>query len=503
MAILKYRIVRIFPITGTACVAILLQLIGCIGAGNVQAAQDFPNFVETQCDFQLDSPRRAVCGVLTVFENRSSGSNRRIRIPVVTFLSSDTERHADPVVYVPDGRGIPSIYSPLRLLATWPRRLKDADWLAGRDLIIFDPRGTGMAEPSLDCPEEKTTSEKYPITAVPIPVYKACLEKLRKSGIDLGAYNAIDLATDLNELRQAMGVESWNIWAESYGTRVALEAIRREESGIRSVILEAPYPPGMDDPLVIARNFDRILTELIASCPQHRHCRPFAPDLSVMFQKLLKDLRKNPRELKILSRHSLQVRSYEVDDSTFLYLLFHAVHRRQGLSSLPFIIIIAHQGRLDFSPIHLSDLVGYSRYVSLGAQIQIFCSDGASANPNRVQEAMELVPYLAGWIETSWTNDDCQELIGHQKPALNPSVVESNLPVLLLSGAFDPVTPTERAHEAVKHLRNGHLFVFPGESHKVSGNLCAQLIMKRFLDDPDKKPSDPCFLLESRPRPGP
>ncbi len=500
---MKYRIGRIYPVTGTACVAILLQLIGCIGARNVQAVQDFPNYVETHCDFELDSPRRAVCGVLTVSENRSSGSNRRIQIPVVTFLASDTERHADPVVYVPGGPGIPAIYSPMRLLTTWPRRLKNADWLAGRDLIIFDPRGTGMAEPSLDCPEEKTKSETYPITAVPISVYKACLEKLRTSGIDLGAYNSISLATDLNELRQAMGVESWNIWAGSHGTRVALEAIRRDESGIRSVILDAPSPPGMDDPLVIARNFDRILTDLIASCPLHRVCQQTAPELSVMFQEALKDLRDNPRELKILSLHSFQVRTYEVDDSTFLYLLFGVAKHWQGLRSLPFIIGNAHHGRLDFAPIQLSDLVGYSRYVSLGAHTQIVCSDGASVNPERLQEAMELFPYLAGWIENSWTHDDCQELIGHQKPALTPSVVESDLPVLLLSGAFDPVTPTEWAYEAAKHLRNGHLFVFPGDSHGVSGKHCAQLIMKRFLDDPGKRPSDPCFMLEYRPRPGP
>jgi pimeloyl-ACP methyl ester carboxylesterase len=300
-----------------------------------------------------------------------------------------------------------------------------------------------------------------------------------------------------------MGIDSWNIWAGSYGTRVALEAIRREESGIRSVILDAPYPPGMYDPLVVASNFDRILTDLIASCPLHRVCQQTAPELPGIFRELLKDLRDNPRELTILSRHSLQVRTYEVDDSAFLALLFRAALRRQGLSSLPFIIIIAHQGRLDFAPIQLSDLVGYSRYVSMGALIQTFCSDGALANPDRIQEAMERFPHLAGWIETFWTDDDCQEVIGHRKAALTSSVVESDLPVLLLSGAFDPVTPTEWAYEAAKHLPNGHLFVFPGESHGVSGNRCAQLIMKRFLDDPDKRPSDPCFLLESGPRPGP
>jgi pimeloyl-ACP methyl ester carboxylesterase len=286
-----------------------------------------------------------------------------------------------------------------------------------------------------------------------------------------------------------MGIDSWNIWAGSYGTRVALEAIRREESGIRSVILDAPYPPGMYDPLVVASNFDRILTDLIASCPLHRVCQQTAPELPGIFRELLKDLRDNPRELTILSRHSLQVRTYEVDDSAFLALLFRAALRRQGLSSLPFIIIIAHQG--------------YSRYVSMGALIQTFCSDGALANPDRIQEAMERFPHLAGWIETFWTDDDCQEVIGHRKAALTSSVVESDLPVLLLSGAFDPVTPTEWAYEAAKHLPNGHLFVFPGESHGVSGNRCAQLIMKRFLDDPDKRPSDPCFLLESGPRPGP
>ena len=141
--------------------------------------------------------------------------------------------------------------------------------------------------------------------------------------------------------------------------------------------------------------------------------------------------------------------------------------------------------------------------MSLGALLQIYCGDGDSADPKRVQEAAEQFPYLAGWTKIFWTTSRCRNVIGPQEPALNRSLVESDLPVLLLVGAFDPVTPVQWAYKAAEGLPNSYIFVFPGESHGVGENKCAQMIMKSFLQDPSRPPSEACFALESRPRPGP
>ena len=51
------------------------------------------------------------------------------------------------------------------------------------------------------------------------------------------------IATDLDAIRGALQVDRWNLMAVSYGTLVALEAMRRYPDGIRAALLDSPYPP--------------------------------------------------------------------------------------------------------------------------------------------------------------------------------------------------------------------------------------------------------------------
>ena len=52
----------------------------------------------------------------------------------------------------------------------------------------------------------------------------ACRDRLDAAGINLSAYNSAASAADLNDLRQALGYESWNLYGVSYGARLALTA---------------------------------------------------------------------------------------------------------------------------------------------------------------------------------------------------------------------------------------------------------------------------------------
>lgn len=481
--------------------ALALLLTGCSQALHAGTARSLPNYKEVACDLEFNRLRKAVCGVLTVLENRASGSGREVTIPVVTFLSNEDVTHPDPVVYLPGGPGLPAIFSARQLLQEWPARLANADWLIGRDLIIFDPRGTGMATPSLECPEEKIQLEAASDGRLRNEIYRTCLEKLRAAGIDLSAYHTPALAADLNDLRRVMGIAEWNLWATSYGTRVALEAIRQDPTGIRSVILASPYPPGVEDPVVITNNFDRILNELIATCPLNELCARFGADLPDTFHELLEDLRENPRKIKFYSNNSYSVVTRDVNDVVFLELLFRFTSRHRGLTSLPFTILVAEQGSFSFGGVHPQEFLEFSRYKSLGLSLQVPCGDGMTVDANGVQEASKLLPYLAEWTERFWTKEYCRKLIGPQPPALDPNPVESDLPILLLSGAFDPVTPSQWALDAAESLPNSFVFVFPGASHTVSPLPCARAIMKRFLDDPDRRPSDPCLARLSGPVP--
>jgi pimeloyl-ACP methyl ester carboxylesterase len=73
--------------------------------------------------------------------------------------------------------------------------------------------------------------------------------------------------------------------------------------------------------------------------------------------------------------------------------------------------------------------------------------------------------------------------------------VASDLPVLLLAGELDPVTPPGWARQAASTLPRSQMFHFPGVGHGVlAAHPCADRVAAAFLADPERKPFDDCLL---------
>ena len=145
-----------------------------------------------------------------------------------------------------------------------------APFLADRDFIMFDQRGTGFSEPSLACPEtlelafetielELTDEESRTLS---LEALNECRDRLAADGIDFTAYNSAENAADVNDLRIAMGYEEWNLYGISYGTRLAQTVVRDYPEGIRSIILDSAYPIESNLLTETPANLDRALTEL-------------------------------------------------------------------------------------------------------------------------------------------------------------------------------------------------------------------------------------------------
>jgi hypothetical protein len=77
--------------------------------------------------------------------------------------------------------------------------------------------------------------------------------------------------------------------------------------------------------------------------------------------------------------------------------------------------------------------------------------------------------------------------------------VRSDIPALILSGEYDPVSPPAWAERVASSLENDHLFSYPGMGHGVTTVFgCSQEMMLAFLDDPTVAPDDTC-ITELRP----
>ncbi len=114
-----------------------------------------PQFVPTACSFNLPDGQVAGqtvrCGNVLVPEDRSRPDAGSIFLPVAVFRSHSAAPNPVPTIYLEGGPGVSGLFGGVA------RSLNDAAFadavLGDRDLIVFDQRGTGIARPSLACPE--------------------------------------------------------------------------------------------------------------------------------------------------------------------------------------------------------------------------------------------------------------------------------------------------------------------------------------------------------------
>ena len=217
------------------------------------------SFESADCAFERPRGSTINCGYLIVPENRQN-PERTIRIHVVVVPSISPEPQPDPMVYLNGGPGGYTLDNLGAWLGTFRRQYSE------RDLIFFDHRGIGYSEPSLACPEyfeawganlqnELSREEEIGLLR---ETMGQCRARLVADGVDLNAYNSAAIAADLDDLRRALGYETWNLYGISYGTRNILTAIREygESGTIRSVVLDSPVPLQSD----LVGDFDNVAT---------------------------------------------------------------------------------------------------------------------------------------------------------------------------------------------------------------------------------------------------
>ena len=71
---------------------------------------------------------------------------------------------------------------------------------------------------------------------------------------------------------------------------------------------------------------------------------------------------------------------------------------------------------------------------------------------------------------------------------------ESDLPVLLLSGELDPVTPPRYGERVAAHLANGRHLVLEGQGHNVAPVGCMPKLLGQFIESADAKALDASCL---------
>lgn len=245
--------------------------------------------------------RNIECGDLWVKETRQVEDSPWIRLHVAILRSGAEEPAPDPLIYLSGGPGSFALEWLYYDAGTYH------DILEKRDVIVFDQRGNGYSEPSLDCPE---VSEAFQQTLKQdlgdgawvqskIAANLACHERLIREGIDLTAYNSAASAADVNDLRVALGYEQINLLGLSYGTRLALTVMRDFPEIVRSSVLDSPVPIQMDLLTAQGPHFNAALEYLFERCAMMEDCQKAFPELQGDLDTLIQRLDDEPVVVRV------------------------------------------------------------------------------------------------------------------------------------------------------------------------------------------------------------
>jgi pimeloyl-ACP methyl ester carboxylesterase len=418
----------------------------------------------------------------------------------VAIAKSDVRSLQPPVLYLHGGPGIATLDNLTRYLTlpAWKLLRKQ------HDLIFMDYRGTGASEPEL-CNYLQDSLYTFATTNPSATTFKAkelllytdCLQALEKRGIALSTFSSLQLASDADEIRKALHISSWNIYGVSFGTTVALNILRNFASGVKSVILDSPFPP---------------------NAPWNDFVRPFATSFEVLEKKILIDsvtaklftnlrkdfvsavqrLNQTPTKLSFKRGNNIVIHNYSGDD--FAWSIWNALLKPKAIPFVPMAIREIGSGN-DAILQQWSDAFSGSDTYGKFSETQsraILCFEGRPQKDQDTEESLlrnypDFASFNSGYntsICDVWRPDHADQSIF--------APVVSALPVLILSGEYDPVCPPLFGELTARTLSNATFIVVPAASHAViQADACIRAIAANFFINPLTKPKTQCVQKRS------
>lgn len=454
---------RLIGIVLLSLVLIPTSIRPTIAQTPAQVTPSVPFYESAACQFPIPDGETVACGYLTVPENRqvANPAAKTIRLHIAHFKSHTPNPPADPIVYLVGGPGVSLLYDIKTIFYHF------SFYLDNRDVIVIDQRGTGYSEPALTCVDAVNRRLNYRTQL------RQCYNYLTNDlDADLRAYNSIENAADVEDLRLALGIQEWNVVGTSYGARLALYLMRDYPEGIRSVILDSVAPPHIQRSLDIRDDINaRQLQQLFADCLQETLCALAYGDIQATYNRVLDTLRRQPIEAEAPDGYMVRV-----DDEAFRAYLYGMMATTKEAYQIPLVIDAAANGDIGRILTYIS-----SEYTVFDGMMRAMnCNDGDGLFMQEVCNAWRL-------------NGDA------------PPPVTSDLPTLVVMGTYDTLTPPVWGDSTADNLPNSTFLVFPYTGHGVvrSGGTCPQTIAFAFLDNPQAEVDarcieqmEPAFTLE-------
>ncbi|MBL8298914.1 MAG: alpha/beta fold hydrolase [Rhodanobacteraceae bacterium] len=413
-------------------------------------------------------PEPARCHAIDVPIHHDDPGRGTLRLRVAVLPALGVPKAPDPVFFLAGGPGQAAMSMADSVLAVLGEVRKR------RDVVLLDQRGTTPG--ILPCPG---------LASLVLPDAEETLEQLlecRKSwSLDLTTLNTATLARDTEYVRRALGYSQINLWGGSYGTRLGQELMRRFPSTVRVAVFDGVASTQESIAPIAERYANEAFQRLQHDCEAEPACAKRFPQLAQQLPRLMDRLKMKPIEGAWPDPLSGENRSVVVSDQVLISVLRGALYSSESRAVVPLALEALDAGDPQLLLALNAALASATDSMATGHTVSVMCADDAArmdpqaiarervSNPFGASYAREWITFCGAWKSP--------------EASLLEDIIAA--PILMISGALDPVTPPRSAEAAGKSMRHQQHLVVDGGAHINSHLGCIPRLIARFIEQGD------------------
>jgi pimeloyl-ACP methyl ester carboxylesterase len=416
----------------------------------------------------------AQCGRFQVPENPDEPLGKQIELFVARVSTLNQQRSEQAFVLLAGGPGQAASEAYASNQQAFERIRRS------HDILLVDQRGTGKSNrmgcefsaetEALDWADEETTR-----------ALRDCYDRLPG---DSRYYTTSVAVRDLDAVRAALGYSQLVLYGGSYGTLVAQHYLRRYPDKTRSVILDGVAAPGATLSTDIALNAQLALERVFARCLEDEDCNDTYPELAAAFNRVAERLRAEPVELDMPDPMTARPLHLTLGYDLMAAGIRLLSYRPETIALIPLTISEADKG--NYGPLAAQSLLSVSSLndmLALGMHNAVMCTEDIPFVDLQTVDMAALESAYLGTDQLNGLRKICEIWPrGMADPDIREPVI-SDVPVLLLSGEADPVTPPAYADRVAATLRNSRHLVGPGQGHGMISVGCVSRLVADFTRD--------------------
>ncbi|MEM8987937.1 MAG: alpha/beta fold hydrolase [Pseudomonadota bacterium] len=495
----QFNISRFAAFILSACLA----AAGCSDvsedAGASTASAAAPEFKERPCAFPMvpegmPGLDRFTCGSVSVPVRPGDDTAGTVDIGLAILSAANQGvKKNDPILYLQGGPGAPSI----AMAPPWAASPMAMD----RDIIFYDRRGTHFSGPKL-CPdtsfalvgdiESDYSYDEYMNDY--IERVSACRSEMTEKGHAPQDYTISRISEDLESVRRALGVSSWNLIGHSAGGPQVLDMMHRYPDSIRSVILESvtniqaePYGE------FFFNVFGRSLEKLFADCAASPQCAAMHPDPEKLMMDALASFEQQPMKLAVPTPSGEPGPSVFLNQQDLIVLLFSQTYNAKEIPNILNMIKAAEQRNKEvFAP--LAGMFSFLEDMSAeDVRLSIECDHYLTVDPSKEipTPATPLQDVISKGMPPGLQFSEVCEVFAPDvtETNINPAPPTADIPVLVMTGEYDAIIPSSVGQNIANGLKRSYYVNFEYASHQLFvPHPCTHNVGKAFFDSPFEEP---------------